>query len=722
MFEKAAQSAIDNDFFGAKTNPEMASLARIIGGTLNLAGDPLTYLGIGALSKGAKAAAAAARAKRAPVPVPAYGGEGLTKRVAEMLRDRRVAEAAAARSAAPVPAYGGEGLTKRVAEYFRDNGILHPAARKPVARIPQIIKSEADIGGNFSATTYQIANNKKPMVFQGLGQNFSNLSRKIDIVKPTPEGLIQQAIRSNPFNIMNNLKLRSMLNNFKNNKIGTNEQNLLDNMLASVSVGNKSDDLSGLALVVKSLTGDQAATSLLNSQRPSFLNKTAKNRKAELERSSTLYGTDVADPNSLLAIHSTKFPIKLDKDGNIVMYPTGAYNKEVSRGSIHWTLNQLVRDHLMGSWSPLEQKIIAPLSSLIKNNGLPYRADVLDTFFMKGPGEALKIKDYNIVTPMANSNQYMAELIKRGLFNSGDEIPDFAIDAARKEVLVKAPSRPVNQWSPEDMQQFLQNQGRAIEAAKEGLGVNPGPIDDAAVRNWARQNKIGIGPHSQSIPEMLEYAKDIMGYIGFSDSIEALRFGALRGAFNNPTRSILDGRFADDLPGLASGGIVQKYAKGGAVPKYMPMGGLVPYMNMGGSVKPPKREPPPAQRMNLGGIFEPKGTDTVPAMLTPGEFVINRKATQKFEPMLRAINSGSFNPSDLDAPNFSIPSKGYGAPSPTLLASSSESFAQVDNSVYNYSLSVNVEGSNSSADQIASVVMNKLRNIRSQQVRGQVVR
>ena len=38
--------------------------------------------------------------------------------------------------------------------------------------------------------------------------------------------------------------------------------------------------------------------------------------------------------------------------------------------------------------------------------------------------------------------------------------------------------------------------------------------------------------------------------------------------------------------------------------------------------------------------FEPKGTDTVPAMLTPGEFVINKQATQKNLPLLKAINNG----------------------------------------------------------------------------------
>lgn len=41
--------------------------------------------------------------------------------------------------------------------------------------------------------------------------------------------------------------------------------------------------------------------------------------------------------------------------------------------------------------------------------------------------------------------------------------------------------------------------------------------------------------------------------------------------------------------------------------------------------------------------YEPRGTDTVPAMLTPGEFVINRESTAKHLPLLKSINSGSFS-------------------------------------------------------------------------------
>jgi hypothetical protein len=37
--------------------------------------------------------------------------------------------------------------------------------------------------------------------------------------------------------------------------------------------------------------------------------------------------------------------------------------------------------------------------------------------------------------------------------------------------------------------------------------------------------------------------------------------------------------------------------------------------------------------------YSPRGTDTVPAMLTPGEFVVNKQATQNNLPLLKAINN-----------------------------------------------------------------------------------
>ena len=108
----------------------------------------------------------------------------------------------------------------------------------------------------------------------------------------------------------------------------------------------------------------------------------------------------------------------------------------------------------------------------------------------------------------------------------------------------------------------------------------------------------------------------------------------------------------------ASGGIVK--------PAYMRMGGLLPYKAEGGS------------------IFKPLGTDTVPAMLTPGEFVVRKYAVENFGlDRLKAINSGTYN----------------------------------GDSMYNYEVNVNVQ-TDANPDQIARAVMGQIKQIESQRIRG----
>jgi hypothetical protein len=149
---------------------------------------------------------------------------------------------------------------------------------------------------------------------------------------------------------------------------------------------------------------------------------------------------------------------------------------------------------------------------------------------------------------------------------------------------------------------------------------------------------------------------------------------------------------------------VQRFAGGGMVkPSYFAKGGMV---------KPSYFED--------GGFA--RGTDTVPAMLTPGEFIVNRDSAKSFSPLLSAMNNGGLSFASPVYPEISrdYPSANIGGgvyPSSDV----AQSNTQVDNSVYNYSLSVNVEGTDASPDQIANVVMRKLQDFGSQRVRGQVV-
>jgi hypothetical protein len=104
--------------------------------------------------------------------------------------------------------------------------------------------------------------------------------------------------------------------------------------------------------------------------------------------------------------------------------------------------------------------------------------------------------------------------------------------------------------------------------------------------------------------------------------------------------------------------LYQGYANGGMVASYLANGGF-----------------PGMPRI---------GTDTVPAMLTPGEFVVRKYAVDKFgADNLKAINNGSYS----------------------------------GGSVYNYNMSVNVR-SDANPDEIARTVMTQIKRVDAQRIRG----
>jgi hypothetical protein len=98
--------------------------------------------------------------------------------------------------------------------------------------------------------------------------------------------------------------------------------------------------------------------------------------------------------------------------------------------------------------------------------------------------------------------------------------------------------------------------------------------------------------------------------------------------------------------------------------------------------------------MAAGGMVKPKyfavggkarGTDVVPAMLTPGEFVMSKYAVDSYGTnKMKAMNNGSYQ----------------------------------GEKVYNYNLNVNVK-SDANPEDIARVVMTQIRQVDSQRIRTQ---
>jgi hypothetical protein len=115
-------------------------------------------------------------------------------------------------------------------------------------------------------------------------------------------------------------------------------------------------------------------------------------------------------------------------------------------------------------------------------------------------------------------------------------------------------------------------------------------------------------------------------------------------------------------------------------------GGIVKYMSFGGAV----------------------GSDTVPAMLTPGEFVMNKAASKAYRPLLERMNESKY-------PGM------LGGGGMTQIPVNNITTSMNDNStaVYNYNLGFSINGSNGSAKDIANAVMREIKNVDSQRIRGQ---
>jgi hypothetical protein len=89
-------------------------------------------------------------------------------------------------------------------------------------------------------------------------------------------------------------------------------------------------------------------------------------------------------------VHETKYPIQRDNNNNIVLRPSGDWMKNYKRGSLHFTLNHIVKGHMGRPGTDSQRCIVVKLVDVINAN--PESLDNLmavDTWFTPAPDKEL---------------------------------------------------------------------------------------------------------------------------------------------------------------------------------------------------------------------------------------------------------------------------------------------------------------------------------------------
>ena len=160
-----------------------------------------------------------------------------------------------------------------------------------------------------------------------------------------------------------------------------------------------------------------------------------------------------------------------------------------------------------------------------------------------------------------------------------------------------------------EVQAFLQR--TLTQFAQEQMNIQGDVINQA----MSTLNSAGIGQFADTLVNNFDALSQSLANIPQGETWQSLSDDIVRlGVTINRTNASIAGNMA----------LLNAAAAGGAGPAGG-AGGNVPVFATGGSV------------------FAPKGTDTVPAMLTPGEFVVNKKAAKRNMSALQSINSGKTN-------------------------------------------------------------------------------
>ena len=453
----------------------------------------------------------------------------------------------------------------------------------------------------------------KQFAFQGYKEDLSDVvGSGIEVVPTDPIGILKAALSLNP----KDKNLQNLIDNFKSGKIGDSEIDILDQIAAAVNISNTGSvpthiDPDGFAMIVSALSGNKNAKSIIDAKTKILIDAVNSRRADVVNRSKEMnsgwtsrYAEAPADPSTVPVIHSTKYPVVRDNDGNVILTPYGSHtigtDKAVPRASLHFTLEDTVKSHIYGSWDKAEKKIVTSLDSMISKNGVPANLQPVDTWWTKGPKQNLVLSGASVVNPYTDMMEYTRELIKRGLLKEGETPKLITVDPKTKDVLHmykdaytdldrKEIAERVNEYGlmyvRKDEIDVLKGkedeliERLALQEAKVQVGINDSwyKLDSYGTGNARRDDEIRmladkLGTthqlHDGTPISRLEMSLNRTSKIGNTgwessslldaDSIDAIRMSTMHGSFKTGADSLSDlmERIYMRKLGIATGGHV----------------------------------------------------------------------------------------------------------------------------------------------------------------------
>jgi TP901 family phage tail tape measure protein len=244
---------------------------------------------------------------------------------------------------------------------------------------------------------------------------------------------------------------------------------------------------------------------------------------------------------------------------------------------------------------------------------------------------------------------------------------------------IKTASLEVGKYPVSGSEKFASDKAAADKAAADKIAADKLVADKLAADKAAANAGTGAGAGTQTVDP-----NSARGRLNAYLKAKEERFAAAEAAEAEAKQKAIEAEAIAKANKTRSGKwLPYGLASGGMVPKYFAAGGLS------------------------------RGTDTVPAMLTPGEFVVKKSVADKYGAFLQSLNNGTYK--TFEAPTFSSMNND----SVSVGAGSGTSSADNSSRVYNYNVGISVSNTSASADDIAKVVMAEIKYIDSQRLRGQ---